>query len=86
LKGVISDEVYAKKESELDAEIALRKAARHDAELEEVDVEAALKIAEYMFRHLREIWGRLGIEWRIRFQNALFPEGLAYGIYSAQLN
>lgn len=58
----------------------MRKAARHDAELEEVDVEAALKIAEYMFRHLREIWGRLGIEWRIRFQNALFPELLSYGM------
>jgi hypothetical protein len=30
------------------------------SELEEIDVEAALKVAEYMFRHMREIWDRLG--------------------------
>jgi hypothetical protein len=66
------------KDSELDAEIALCKAERHDAEIEQVDIEAALKIAEYMFRHMREIWSRLGIEARQQFQYAVFPEGLAY--------
>ena len=76
--GVVTDEAYGKKDSELDAEIALCKAERHDAELEEVDVEAALRVAEYMFRHMREIWDRLDIEWRQRLQNILFPGGLAY--------
>ena len=31
-----------------------------------------------MFRHMREIWDRLGIEWRQRFQKTVFPEGLGY--------
>jgi len=62
----------------LDAEIAICKSERHDAELEEIDVGAALKVAEYMFRHMREIWDRLGIEWRQRFQKTVFPQGLGY--------
>ncbi len=33
-------------------------------------MEAALKVAEYMFRHMRQVWERLGIEWRQRFQKA----------------
>jgi hypothetical protein len=27
---------------------------------------------------MREIWDRLGIEWRQRFQKTVFPDGLAY--------
>ena len=78
VNGVISDEIYGKKDSELDAEIALCKAERHDADLEEIDVEAALKVAEYMFRHMREIWDRLGIDRRQRFQKTVFSGGLDY--------
>ena len=31
-----------------------------------------------MDRHMREIWGRLGSDCRIQFQNVAFPEGLSY--------
>jgi hypothetical protein len=31
-----------------------------------------------MFRHMREIWDRMGIEWRQRFQKTVFPDGLSY--------
>lgn len=55
VSGVIGDEAYGRKDSELDAEIAICKAERHDTELEEVDVEAALKVAEYMLARLRGV-------------------------------
>jgi hypothetical protein len=37
-----------------------------------------LRVAEYMFRHMLEIWDRLEIECRQRFQKTLFPQGLGY--------
>ncbi|MFC1463015.1 hypothetical protein ACFLQU_05350, partial [Verrucomicrobiota bacterium] len=39
---------------------------------------SASKVAEYVFRHMAEIWERLGIELKLEFQKTVFSHGLSY--------
>ena len=78
VQGVIKDEAYEAMNAQLDADIAVLKADRQYAAMEEDDIQGILNAATHTLRNAQRIWFALSGENQVRFQRVLFPDGLAY--------
>ena len=65
--------------AELSVEIVICQSQGNDSMEDEVEVDAVLSTAERIFSNTAMLWtGLTDVGDRHRFQNAMFPEGLAY--------
>ncbi len=78
LAGVISDQVFRDKDSDLSMQLATARTTKHDHEIEDLDCESALQFADRIASGADQIWSSLSGDHRQRFQSALFPGGLTY--------
>jgi hypothetical protein len=72
----IDQETFMDKKSEIQAQICLSKCEKHDEQLESLDIEAMLASAEYVLCDAWNLWRRLPLEQKKRFNDLLFPEGV----------
>lgn len=78
LAGVISDDVFQRKDADLSIQCAELRVAKHDGEISEMQVDTALAFADRLARNAAQVWASLRGAKRERFQQILFPAGLIY--------
>ena len=78
LNGTIDDATYRNKVLELDTEISMQKAQKHDAAVEEMEIGNVIDAAGAMLTDVRNLWARLDLENRHRFLRVLFGSQVAY--------
>lgn len=78
LSGVISDEIYKVKANALQVEMAIAKSSHHDADLDQIDIEGTLDMAENLCSNAKRLWQGMDAMGKWKFQKVLFPQGLAY--------
>lgn len=79
VRGLVDDESYTKKNSELSRQIEELRYTYRSAAGEEFDIELVIKIAIRMIQNAGRLWYKLRTpENRQRLQQALFPNGLIY--------
>ncbi len=69
---------YAQQKNRLVAKLDETRVARADSEPPDIDVEAAIYLAQTLLQDLPECWNRLQPLERPQFLRALFPEGFTY--------
>ena len=69
------------KKSEIQAQICLLKCEKHEEQLESLHIEAMLASAEYVLCDAWQLWCRLPLEQKKRFNDLLFPEGIECSQY-----
>lgn len=77
-RGTIDDDIYRREDDRLRDEIAVTRSILHDAELDEVDIEAVLNFAEHLILDARRMWTEATLDQRQRLQQLLFPRGVTY--------
>ncbi|MBD3223057.1 hypothetical protein GF314_17650 [bacterium] len=77
-KHVISQDDFEREQDKLNAEIALVRIEIHDATLEEYDVEGVLAFADQVLADGARLWAEYDLDQKQRFQQLVFPEGLAF--------
>jgi len=75
----IDRKAYRRKVTKLDGEDTATRLELTDLEAQEIDVETALRFASRLFADVAGAWrGLPDVQKRIKLQQALFPERLAY--------
>lgn len=78
LDGTITDAAYRAKAMQIETEMTLARVEAHDDEVETLDASAALSLAEHLLNDLATIWDRAGAQDRLRFERAIFPDGISW--------
>lgn len=76
--GSYSKEEYLERKEEIENEIATTKISLSEARIEQFDIEAAVSYAINFIQKIDRQWFDLSPEYRPRFQNLIFPEGIPY--------
>ena len=74
----IDIETYDRHAEKLREELPLARIDRHSGQLEELDVEGILALAERVLRRAADLWVQASLEQRQRFQQLCFPDGIAF--------
>ncbi|MCP4444640.1 MAG: recombinase family protein [Myxococcales bacterium] len=77
-KRLLDEETFRDQMSRVEEDIALARMELHQADLDELDIEAVLAFAEHAMSNAANLWHQFPLELRQRFQAVLFPEGLAH--------
>lgn len=78
LSGTVDDATYRNKLLELDTEIGILKAQKHDSEVEEMEIGNVMDAAEAMLSDVRKLWVRLDLDNKHRFLRVLFGSEISY--------
>jgi hypothetical protein len=49
------------------------------SKIDHLDIEAAVRFAEYVITHAARLWQKFTVDQKQRLQRVLFPEGLRFG-------
>jgi hypothetical protein len=71
-------ETYERQCDRLREELTLVQIDRHSTQLEELDVEGILTVAERVLPRAADLWVQASLEQRQRFQQLFFPDGIAF--------
>jgi site-specific DNA recombinase len=74
----IDIERYDRHAEKLREELTLARIDRHSGQLEELDVEGILAIAERVLPRAGDLWVQASLDQRQRFQQLFFPNGIAF--------
>lgn len=77
-EGAIDKETYQSHMARVEEELTLAKIDRHDAEIDEFDIEGTLAFAEHLVTHSSRLWIEAALDQRQRLQKLFFPEGLSF--------
>jgi site-specific DNA recombinase len=79
----INQKTYQEERDRLDEELAFAELNEVEVRTDEVDIEAALSLGEFILLNMARLWTELTTEQKQRLQQALFPSGVAIeeGIY-----
>ena len=77
-KQAIAQISYERQRDRLRQETALAEIELHDSKLEELDVETATDFAMHFLSNAGRIWIEATPTQKLRFQDAVFPEGVTF--------
>lgn len=77
-EGAIDKETYQAHLARVEEELTLAKIDRHEAEIDEFDIEGTLAFAEHLVTHSSRLWIEAALDQRQRLQKLFFPEGLSF--------
>jgi hypothetical protein len=82
-KKQLDQETYQEQLDKLTEEITFAQIEEKDAELQEIDVEAALAFAKYVLGNAARLWAESNPDQKQRLHQLLFPAGVQYsdGVY-----
>jgi site-specific DNA recombinase len=75
---VIDPTRYQEQLDKLNEEIALAEINERDAQIEKMDVQAAVGFGEFVLLHAPRLWAQLSLEQKQRLQQAIFPRGVQF--------
>lgn len=78
LKGIYSDELFKQQAPRLEEEILVKKSSLSETKMEQVDIDILTNFAKFFMTNLVRVWQTADLEGRLKFQKAVFPEGLKY--------
>lgn len=78
LKGIYSDELFKQQIARIQEEILVKKSSLSETKMEQVDIETLTNFAKFFMTNLVRVWQIADLEGRLKFQKAIFPEGLKY--------
>ena len=73
-----STSTYDRHAEKLREELTLARINRHSGQLDELDAEGILAIAERVLPRPADLWVQASLEQRQRFQQLFFPDGIAF--------
>ena len=81
-EGAIDKETYQSHLARVEEELTLAKIDRHEAEIDEFDIEGTAQnpsaFAEHLVTHSSRLWIEAALDQRQRLQKLFFPEGLSF--------
>jgi site-specific DNA recombinase len=72
----LSEDVYQEQVAKLSEAQSIAQMRLHDAEVEELDIEAVLAFAEHLALHADRMWIAASLDQRQTLQKALYPQGI----------
>ena len=75
-KRSINEEVFRQQMERLEDEAAALRLQHHDAEAEDLNIEAALKFASEVLTNTAKLWMKMNLDQRQRLQAVLYPQGI----------
>lgn len=77
-KGVLPDHIVKKQVDEIESKLTFAKMHLTDIHAEELDVNALLAFGYEFIRTIEYAWSEAPIEYKLKLQRLIFPEGLKY--------
>ncbi len=77
-EGAIDKETCQSHMARVEEELTLAKIDRHEAEIDESDIEGTLAFAEHLVTHSSRLWIEAALDQRQRLQKLFCPEGLSF--------
>ncbi len=76
--GVYTREVFKERIAELENQIAVVRIVKSEANIDRYDLEGSVNHAERLMTALNELWVAFSPEYKKKFQQLIFPNGIAY--------
>ena len=78
LKGVITDIELKEQLDLLNSKITIKEVERSEIRAEESNIDYLVSVSEELFRKVSTIWLDAPFEYKLKFQQLLFPKGILY--------
>ena len=69
---------YEQERDRLNQEILLAEIAEHEARIDQIDIQAAVKFGEFVLLNAPRLWTELPLAQKQRLQQIIFPRGVAF--------
>ena len=78
IEGVFGEETYQAHSERIQEEIVMRRLELDEADTELNDIEACLSYCKFFLSNCAALWEQAELNLKQRFQNLIFPEGIAF--------